>query len=259
VTGRIFDVKEFAVHDGPGARITFFLKGCPLRCLWCHNPEGQSADTELMVRAALCEKCGNCGRPTDSPAFLRYGREPAACPKGLITECGTDLMPRQVLDRVLPLKEMLALSGGGVTFSGGEPLMQVDFLCECAALLRENGIHVALETCGFAPAPVFLRALEAVDYVMFDLKIMDPALHREATGVSNSSILKNARLLQQSGTEFVFRTPLIPGYTDGEENLAAIRQFVGDSPWEKLPYNDLAGAKYPMLNRIYPLDERKGE
>jgi pyruvate formate lyase activating enzyme len=168
-------------------------------------------------------------------------------------------LPEELVERVMPLKEMLSVTEGGVTFSGGEPLMQWDFVCECGDLLRERGIHVALETCGDAPTSVFREVLSRMDYVMFDLKIADPAAHLAATGRDNEFIFKNARILQESGKPFIFRTPLIPGYTDGEENLSAIRRFVGDSPWETLPYNELAGAKYPMLNRIYPLDDRKGE
>ncbi len=259
MTGRVFDIKEFSVHDGPGGRITFFLKGCPLRCLWCHNPEGQSPERELMIRKALCEGCGSCRREREGEAFRRYGIDPAACPKGLITECGTDMTPQQVLDRVLPLKQMLTLSEGGVTFSGGEPLMQWEFVCECARLLRAQGIHVALETCGYAPAEIFRKTVAQMDCVMMDLKIMDPEKHRAATGVSNGDILENARFLMSHGSDFIFRTPLIPGYTDGSENLDRIRTFIGASPWEQLPYNELAGAKYSMVNRIYPLDERKGE
>lgn len=259
MTGRIFDVKEFAVHDGPGTRITFFLKGCPLRCLWCHNPEGQSLDKEMMVRTALCERCGRCLQPSEHPLFRVYGRNPSACPKGLISECGDDVTPEEVLERVLPFRAILESCAGGVTFSGGEPLMQWDFLKEAMLLLRKEGIHIALETCGYAPSAVFREAIGLADYVMMDLKIMDSVAHKAATGVSNERILENARILQASTTPFVFRTPLIPDYTDSPENLAAIASFVGESPWEKLPYNALAGAKYSMLNRIYPLDKIKGE
>lgn len=259
MTGRIFDIKEFSVHDGPGARMTVFLKGCPLRCLWCHNPEGQAEEKELMIRSALCEGCGRCFQSRDTALFRTYGREPAACAKGLISECGEDLSSADLLDRLLPLKDMLASMGGGVTFSGGEPLMQWPFLKECLLLLREAGFHTALETCGFAPAEVFREAIGLVDYVMMDLKIMDNDAHKAATGVENGQILENARILMQSKRPFVFRTPLIPDYTDSLQNLRAIEAFVGDFPWEKLPYNDLAGAKYPMLKRIYPLDNKKGE
>ena len=115
-TGMIFDVREFTVHDGPGGRITFFLKGCPLRCVWCHNPEGQCFTKELMVKHALCTHCGACKRNTESEDYRTFGRDISACQSGLITLCGTELRPEDVLSRVLPLKEMLALTEGGVTF-----------------------------------------------------------------------------------------------------------------------------------------------
>lgn len=257
MTGRLFDVKEFSVHDGPGARITFFLKGCPLQCLWCHNPEGQSPHKELMIRSALCEHCGNCLHPTDTPLFQKYGRNPAACPKGLITESGFDYTPEQLLSRVLPLREMLKHANGGVTFSGGEPLAQADFLLECIPLLHGNGIHVAVETSGYASFSVFQAVANAADYIIMDIKVWDAAEHARLTGKSNQPIIQNAAYLKTCGTPHLFRTPRIPGCTDSEDNLASIAQFVQDSPWEILPYNELAGAKYPMLGRLYPLSERK--
>ena len=254
-TGLVFDVREFTVHDGPGGRITFFLKGCPLRCVWCHNPEGQRFDREIMVKHTLCTHCGNCRKNTGSADFRTFGRDISACPNGLITLCGTEMTPEDVLSRVLPMREMLALTEGGVTFSGGEPLSQADFVRESLDLLRAAGIHTAIETCGYAPPSVFRSVvLERSDYVMMDLKLMDDAAHIRYTGVSNAVILENARALMDSGLPFAFRTPLIPGITDTAENLAAIEAFVGGATWEKLPYNTLAGAKYPMLDREYPYD-----
>lgn len=255
-TGRIFDIKEFAVHDGPGAGITLFLKGCPLRCVWCHNPEGQRYERELMCKSALCAHCGACEKNRQSESYLAWGRDVAACPRGLLSVCGTDLTPEQVLSRVLPLKPILEMTEGGVTFSGGEPLMQADFLCATASLLRSHGISTALETCGYASEETFLRVLSCVDYVMMDLKLMDEAAHVRYTGVSNAPILQNATHLMASGVPFIFRTPLIPAITDTEENVSAIAAFVGDAPWERLPYNSLAGAKYPMLGREYPYDKQ---
>ena len=135
--------------------------------------------------------------------------------------------------------------------------MQWPFLKECLTLLRKEGVHTALETCGYASGEIFRDAVSLVDYVMMDLKIADPELHFRATGVSNDRIWKNAAYLMSSGRSFIFRTPLIPSYTDSAENLSAIKAFVCDSPWEKLPYNALAGAKYSMLNRIYPLEKQE--
>jgi len=262
--GRIFDIKEFAVHDGPGAGITVFLKGCPLRCVWCHNPEGQRFERELMVKGALCAHCGACLRDRESEDFRMWGRNISACPRGLLSICGADVTPKQITERILPLKNLLDMMEGGVTFSGGEPLVYADFVCETAALLHEQGIRTAMESCGYATQETFLRVLSHMDYVMMDIKLMDAAEHKQYTGVSNEPILRNARLLMESGVPFVFRTPLIPHITDTEENLAAIRDFVGNAPWETLPYNSLAGAKYPMLGREYPYDatiknENKGE
>lgn len=258
VTGTVFDIREFTVHDGPGGRITFFLKGCPLRCVWCHNPEGQRFEPEIMVKHALCTHCGCCTKNTESPDFIRYGRDASACPNGLISICGDTVTAKDILDRVLPMKEILTLTEGGVTFSGGEPLSQPEFLREALDLLGENGIHRAIETCGFTSAECF-RALviDRCEYVMMDLKLMDDEAHRSYTGVSNRTILENAKSLMESGKPFEFRTPLIPGITDTDENLAAIEDFIGGAKWEKLPYNTLAGAKYPMLGRAYPYDETK--
>ena len=256
-TGTVFDIREFTVHDGPGCRVTFFLKGCPLRCVWCHNPEGQRFDPEIMVKSALCTHCGNCLKDTEHPDYRCYGRNPSACPNGLISISGMHLSPQDVWDRVEPMKHMLRMMEGGVTFSGGEPLSQPEFLLQSLKLLRENGVHTAIETCGFASREIFESVVLAqCDYVMMDLKLMDDAMHQTYTGVSNRMILENARALMDSGVAFEFRTPLIPGITDTEENLSATKAFIGDAKWEKLPYNTLAGAKYPMLGREYPYDTK---
>jgi len=255
MTGRIFDIKEFAVHDGPGARMTFFLKGCPLRCLWCHNPEGQEYAKEQMHRRNICKGCGSCMRDTLSPAYLAYGRDHTLCPTGALTLCGEDIESSELLSRVRSMKKLLEINQGGVTFSGGEPLAQWEFLRECLLLLREEGIHTAVETSGYASSSTFETIVDITDLVIMDIKIMDDALHREATGVSNKQILRNARYLMESGRDHLFRTPLIPRVTDTEENLSAIKEFIGSSPWEKLPSNTLAGAKYPMLQREFPMEK----
>ena len=250
--GTVFDIREFTVHDGPGGRITFFLKGCPLRCTWCHNPEGQRNAKEIMVKDTLCTHCGNCKKDSGSDTYRKYARDPAGCPRGLVSVCGVEYTARDVLDRVLPLKDMLNMTEGGVTFSGGEPLLQSDFLAQSLDMLHQNGIHTAIETCGYASEEVFERiVLERCDYVMMDIKLADSVEHMRYTGVDNALILRNANALMASGIPFVFRTPLIPDITDTQENLDSIKAFIGDSPWEKIPYNNLAGAKYSMLGREY--------
>lgn len=256
-TGRIFDIKEFSVHDGPGAGMTVFLKGCPLRCVWCHNPEGQRFETELMHKASLCTGCGACATPTDSASYSAFGRAVEVCPQGALSVCGRDVTAEELLDRILPLAPILRMLGGGVTFSGGEPLMQWEFVCQAADLLHRHGLPVYLETCGYADEDAFWQTVKRMDHVMMDLKLMDDGAHRQYTGVSNLQILRNARRLMGSDISFVFRTPMIPGITDTEENRESIRDFVGEYAWECLPYNALAGAKYAMLGREYLYE--KGE
>ena len=250
--GLVFEIREFTVHDGPGGRLTVFLKGCPLACTWCQNPEGQNPVPELMARTNACTGCGGCRRATDCEEYRTYGRSPSCCPAGLLRVSGEWYTAKELLDRILPMKEMLELTEGGVTFSGGEPLMQSEFLMSALDLLRENGIHTAIETSGYADAEIFREiVLRRCDYVMMDLKLMRKDLHEAYTGVDNEVILENARMLKESGVPHVFRTPMIPSVTDTAENLAAIAAFVGDSPWEKIPYNAAAGSKYPMLGREY--------
>lgn len=246
LTGVIFDVKEFAVHDGPGVRTTVFFKGCPLRCIWCHNPEGLSPKTELMTKASRCQHCGRCRIPCTHEACRGFDRCLYACPEALVSVCGREVTVEDLTARLLKSGDFLRKSGG-VTFSGGEPLMQGEFLLAVCERLRAEGIHLAVETSGHASEALFAQALEAVDYVIMDLKLMEPALHKKYTGVDNRLILANADRLKTSGKPHIFRTPLIPGITDTEENRTAVLAFAGDSPHEFLPYNTMAGAKYPML------------
>jgi pyruvate formate lyase activating enzyme len=167
---------------------------------------------------------------------------------GLVEELGRVWDAESLAARVMRDADLFESSGGGVTLSGGEPLLQHEF---AVALLERLPVHKAIETSGFASADVFTRVIDRVDYVMMDLKLIDSMLHAAYTGVDNTLILENARALRESGVPHVFRTPMIPGITDTEENLAAIRAFIGNSPHEKIPYNAAAGSKYPMLGREY--------
>ena len=252
----IFDIKEFAVHDGPGVRTTVFFKGCPLRCVWCHNPEGLSPEKQLMTKTARCRGCGLCRRPCSHEECRPYGRCLYACPDALIRVCGREYTADELTGRLVKGKKIFKESGGGVTFSGGEPLMQHLFLREMLNRMRAEGIHTAIETSGYAPEGVFAEAAEAADLVIMDIKLADPELHRRYTGADNRRILRNAACLKAGGRPHIFRTPLIPGITDTAENLEAVRLIVGDSQWEQLPYNELAGAKYPMLDMTFTLDVR---
>ena len=248
MTGTVFDIKEFGVHDGPGLRTTVFLKGCPLRCVWCHNPEGLSAGRQLMVRQNGCLHCGLCRRPCSHEDCRPFGRCLHICPQNLVTVCGEEMTPAELAGRLLRNRRLLT----GITFSGGEPLLQADFLLETAELLE--GLPLAVETSGYADGETFLRVIGRMDLVYMDLKLADDVLHRRYTGASNGPILENLERLRRSGKKCVIRTPLIPGITDTEDNLEAIRRLVGDLAWEQLPYNALAGAKYALLGMEYPCE-----
>lgn len=257
MTGIVFDVKEFTVHDGDGGRITVFMKGCPLSCVWCHNPEGLSCLPEMLYKKHLCKGCGLCLRDTDSPDYKKFGRNIKACPDKLLSISGKEYTPKVLVDKLLPFKKILTMLGGGITFSGGEPLLQADFIAETSKILKIEGFNLAIETSGYGSQDAFKKLIEHMDCIYMDLKIADDVEHKKYTGVSNAKILKNAKLLKDSGKRHVFRTPLIEGITDRAENLEKIKQIVGDSEWELLPFNPLAGAKYGLLGREFPLDKLK--
>ncbi len=262
-SGRIFDLREMTVHDGPGIRCTVFFKGCPLSCAWCHNPEGISFEPELMVRAKGCRNCGRCREPCGHPDCAELGRSLGRdrglgegrclhhCPQGLVSRAGEDVTAEALAARMLELGDML--EGGGYTISGGEPLAQGEFLFEFVERLRPS--HVAVETSGFAAPEIFREAMRRVDLVILDLKHMDSAAHLAGTGRPNETILRNLDELVASGAEFWVRVPLIPGYNDGAVNLAAtarrLEPAAGRVRVELLSYNRLAGAKYGMLGREY--------
>lgn len=250
MTGRIFSIEEFSTFDGPGIRCTVFLKGCPLKCQWCHNPEGQSFERQVLRSPNGCIGCGSCQRTGMSEESI------ALCPQHLLRMCGEDLTPAQLIERLEDKLWMLNSASGGVTFSGGEPLSQPEFLTECLSLLKGR-THRAIQTSGFAQESVFRKAVECADYMLFDLKHMDSAVHRHYTGVGNESIINNYRLLASSGLPFITRIPLIPGVNDTAENLAQTAAFLsslGVARIELLPYNRAAGAKYKAAGRSYQVD-----
>lgn len=224
MSGTIFDIQEFAVNDGPGIRMTVFLKGCPLRCKWCHNPEGMSAEPQ-MNRAT--------GR--------MVGREWSV---------------EELVGKLISFKDVFDLSGGGVTFSGGEATAQGEFLIAVAKELRARGVHVNLDTCGQCATEVFRRVLENVDLVYYDLKCMDSALHEKMTGMANELILTNAKVLAESNVSYHIRVPMTPGVGATEENRRATEAFVAQLPRQPeaidwLPFNEMAGAKYANYGMEY--------
>ncbi len=229
--GRIFEIREFTLHDGPGVRTTVFMKGCPLRCAWCHNPEGQSFETETMRSAA-----------------------PGGSAPGADRTVGRDWTPEDLASELLKNADIMAQSGGGVTFSGGEPLAQCGFILETLPLLKAKGVDVAVETSGYVPLESYRAAIPQFDFVYQDVKLLDAAEFRRWTCGDVSVVLDNIAYLRESGVRFVFRVPLVPGVNDSPSDRAAFVEFARGCRMEFLPYNPAAGAKYPLLGRKFPLD-----
>jgi len=251
MTGTIFDIKEMAVHDGPGIRTTVFFKGCPLRCRWCHNPEGLSAGTQLMFKYNSCKGCNSCQKSCEHTECKPFGRCILACPENCLEAVGRRVEAEQLVYELICSAEILGESFGGFTFSGGEPLAQPEFLLEVIDKLKNY--HLCIETSGYADSKIFKNIIEKLDFIIMDIKIADSEAHKSYTGVSNEKIFENYEILKNSGKPYIIRTPLIPNITDTKENLEAIKEIIDGSTWEKIPYNAAAGAKYKMLGMEYRL------
>ncbi len=249
--GVIFDIKEMAVHDGPGIRTTVFFKGCPLRCLWCHNPEGLTEEIQLMQKKVRCVDCGLCRIKCDHEECQPFGRCLHVCPENCLQVTGREIEASRLAREITKSADFLGDTFGGFTFSGGEPFMQPYFLLELIKYLKDY--HLCIETSGFVNSEIFSNVIDKLDFVIMDIKLADDSLHKKYTGVGNKQILENFGILKNSGKPYIIRTPLIPGITDTKENLDAIKEIIGDSKWEQLPYNDMAGAKYDMLGMEYGL------
>lgn len=252
--GVVFDVKEFAVFDGPGIRTTVFMKGCPLRCQWCHNPEGLSPRPQVMVSKAACTGCGACRRICPSPEkCTACGKCIAACRGGYRKIVGTPWTAEALATRLRKDQDVFAHSGGGVTFSGGEPLMQWDFVR--SVIQRMPGIHTAIETSGYAPDPVFQSAMDTCDLILMDWKVSDPEKHRLYTGVAQTVIRRHVQMLAEGHTPFILRMPIIPGVNDEPAHFETAARLVAGAASlvrvELLPYQPAAGAKYEMVGMTY--------
>ena len=252
--GTVFSIEEFSIYDGPGIRTTVFFKGCPLRCSWCHSPEGQQSKPEIVKSPNGCLHCGSCLQAgiAQPDGVILTEESIAVCPRGLLRMCG-QVYSAQELTKKLCKNQAILQQEGGVTFSGGEPLLQGEFLLECLSLLKGR-LHTAVQTCGYCQDPLFEEVLSAADYILFDLKIIDDAMHKVYTGRSNQSILRHFHLLARSDTRFCIRVPLIPGVTDTQQNIAAIASLLqeeGIAYAELMPYHNMAGSKYAMTGRSY--------
>lgn len=256
-SGVVFDIKEFAVFDGPGIRTTVFLKGCPLRCQWCHNPEGLSPKPQLMVSRAACVHCGACERVCRHPdRCVVCGDCIPVCKGGLRKIAGVRWTAEDLAARLRRDRDVYALSGGGVTFSGGDPLLQWDFVSD--VVRRLDGIHTAIETSGYASDAVFEQVMSQLSLVMMDWKVSDPELHRRYTGVDQAPIRRHAEMLAAGSTPFCLRMPIIPGVNDNRAHFETVAELVRDARAlvriDVLPYQRAAGAKYEMVGRTYAVD-----
>ena len=269
MNGFVFEVKRFAVHDGPGLRTTLFLKGCPLRCPWCQNPEGLHLEPHLWYKEADCLRCGNCVVSCqeralaldervhiDRAACTLCKRCLDACPTGALLLDGREVSADEAEETLLQDAVFYA-EGGGITLSGGEVMAQWPFALELLRRMRARGVDTAIETCLLVKQDVLSRFLELVDHFIVDIKYFDGAEHRRVLGESNELILANYRYLVEKGADVLVRTPLIPGYTATEANIRAIARFVrltdANARYELLNFNPLCRSKYAALEEDYPV------
>lgn len=273
-SGIVFNIQRMSIHDGPGIRSTVFLKGCPLKCLWCSNPESQSPELEIACFKNRCIQCGDCAVVCPE-GIIEHGGDFRILDRSKCTMClkcvdicstnaksviGKEYAKEELLEEILKDKTFYDSSGGGVTFSGGEPLMQAAFLIKMLELCQSNGIHTAVETSGMGSERDLLQALEHLDLVFFDIKHMDAEKHMELTAVSNKLILENLASASKQHSNIIVRIPIIPGLNDSVENIRATADYVASlniATLELLPYHPLGEIKYEQLGTEYLLADVK--
>ncbi len=281
-TGLVFDIQRFSLHDGPGIRTTVFLKGCPMRCLWCHNPESLSDKPEIAFYKAKCIDCGRCAeacpnqalgpgdRRIDRAKCRACGECVRACPAEALQMIGRLSTLSQTLDEVMRDEPFYASSGGGVTISGGEPLHQYEFSYSLLAACKRQGLHTAVETSGLGSWEKVKGLAAVTDLFLYDVKVVDPKKHKKLCRSENSVIVDNARKLAQDGVRIIYRTPIIPGLNDSADDLRNLGELIlslpGEPKLELMPYHSIGSGKYEALgmrnalselNVPYDLDEQK--
>lgn len=276
LTGLVSDFQRFSIHDGPGIRTIVFLKGCPLQCAWCANPESISPRPEIMLISHNCIGCGKCidvcpakcfgasdrivcSIDRDSCLLPECGKCQRVCYANAVNISGRYLTVEEVMDVVMRDREFYDRTGGGITFSGGEPFAQPVFLLELARTAKVLKLNTAVETCGYVSWNIFNSVLEHLDTVLYDLKHMDPGMHLQGTGVDNQLILENAKRVDASGKPIRIRLPLIPGFNDSEENIRATAGFIASfsnlEALDILPYHRMGEPKWGQLHQDYKLHD----
>ena len=264
--GKVFNIQPYSIHDGPGIRTTIFMKGCPLSCLWCQNPESQKWENQLLVVRERCTGCGRCVEvcpshavkivdgisATDRNVCTVCGACVPECPEGLREVCGQEYTVSELLKKGLEDKLFFNGSGGGITVSGGEALSQADFVSEFFRRCQEAGVHTTLDTAGFAPWEKLEKTARYTNLVLYDVKHMDSEIHKKLTGVPNEMILENLKRLSLMDVDIYIRVPVIPGMNDSDENIDRTAEFVQNELGGKyktylLPYHRMGEAKLENL------------